>query len=98
MGYKVILTPQSVADLEAIVTFIAKDNPEQARTFGYELIDVALSLDTLPERGHITPEINEASVREIRHGAYRVIYEILQTPRGVSVLRFWHDARAGLRN
>ena len=48
MGFKIILTPQSLGDLEEIVTFIAKDNPERARTFGNELIDGALSIATLP--------------------------------------------------
>jgi plasmid stabilization system protein ParE len=41
MGCKVILTPQSLDDLEEIVTFIAKDNSERARTFGNELIETA---------------------------------------------------------
>jgi plasmid stabilization system protein ParE len=49
MGFKVILTPQSVGDLEAIVTFIAKDNSERARTFGHELIDRALTVAVFPE-------------------------------------------------
>ena len=44
MGYKVIPTPQSLDDLEEIVSLIAKDNPERARTFGNELIDRALSV------------------------------------------------------
>jgi plasmid stabilization system protein ParE len=41
MGLKVIFTPQSMDDLKAIVAFIARDNPERARTFGNELIDRA---------------------------------------------------------
>jgi plasmid stabilization system protein ParE len=49
MGFKVILTPQSMGDLEEIVTFIAKNNPERAGTFGNELIDRALSIATFPE-------------------------------------------------
>lgn len=57
MGFKVILTPQSLADLESIVTCIAKDNAERARTFGYELIDRALSLGGFPECGRVVPEI-----------------------------------------
>lgn len=49
MGFKVILTPQSVNDLQEIVTFIAKDNPDRARTFGNELIDRALSVAAFPD-------------------------------------------------
>ncbi len=95
MGHKVILTPQSLDDLEEIVTFIAKENPERARTFGNELIDRALSVATFPERGRVVPEIGEPSVREIIHGSYRIIYEILPGHEAIYVLRFWHGARGG---
>ena len=93
MGCKVILTPQSLDDLEVVVTFIAKDNPERARTFGNELIDRALSVATFPERGRVVPEIGEPSVREIIHGAYRIIYELSADRETIYVLRFWHGAR-----
>ena len=76
MGFKVILTPQALDDLKEIVTFIASDNPDRARTFGNELIDRALGVATFPELGRVVPEIGEPSVRETIHGAYRIIYEI----------------------
>lgn len=93
MGFKVILTPQSLDDLKAIVAFIARDNPVRARTFGNELIDRALSIATFPELGRVVPEIGEPAVREVIHGAYRVIYEIFKDENTVYVLRFWHGAR-----
>jgi plasmid stabilization system protein ParE len=93
MGFKVIFTPQSLGDLEAIVTFIAKDNPERARTFGNELIDRALTVAAFPERGRVVPEMGEPAVREIIHGPYRIIYEIFPDAGSVFVLRFWHGAR-----
>jgi toxin ParE1/3/4 len=93
MGFKVILTPQSIADLEDIVTFIAKNNSERARTFGHELIDRALSIASFPELGRLVPEIGEPAVREIIHGKYRIIYEIFRNTEAIYVLRFWHGAR-----
>jgi plasmid stabilization system protein ParE len=93
MGFKVILTPQSLDDLEEIVTFIAKDNPGRARTFGNELIDRALSVAAFPELGRVVPEIGEPAVREIIHGSYRIIHEIFPDQKTVYVLRFWHGAR-----
>jgi toxin ParE1/3/4 len=93
MGFKVIFTPQSIGDLEAIVTFIAKDNPERARTFGHELIDSALSVSAFPERGRVVPEFGEPAVREIIHGSYRIIYEIFSDEAFIYMLRFWHGAR-----
>lgn len=93
MGFKVILTQESLDDLREIVTFIARDNPDRALTFGNELIDQALCLATFPERGRITPEIGEPTVREIVYGSYRIIYEIFDHQNVVHVLRFWHGAR-----
>jgi len=55
MGHKVILTPQAQDDLREIVSFIARQNPERARSFGHELIDHALTLTQWPERGRIVP-------------------------------------------
>jgi len=95
MGIPVILTQQSQDDLRNIVRHIAKDNPEQAVAFGNLLVDKALSLQSLPERGRVVPEVNDQSVREILHGPYRIIYEVFREPSAVSILRFWHAARGG---
>ena len=93
MGCSVILTPQSQEDLAQIVRYIAKDNPEHARAFGYLLIDKALSIGAFPEKGRVVPEVNEPSVREIIHGPYRILYEVFYDPTVIYVLRFWHAAR-----
>jgi toxin ParE1/3/4 len=93
MGFKVILTPQSLNDLEEIVIFIAKDSPDRARIFGNELIDRALSTAILPERGRVVPEIREHFIREIIFGPYRIIYEIFPNQQTIYILRFWHGAR-----
>jgi toxin ParE1/3/4 len=93
MGSLVILTPQSLADLEAIVRYIAAGSPDHARTFGNILVDTALLAGTFPEIGRIVPEVGEFTVREMIHGSYRVIYEIRGDSKTVFVLRFWHAAR-----
>jgi toxin ParE1/3/4 len=93
MGWPVILTPQSQEDLREIVSFIARNSPERARVFGNTLIDKALSLGTQPEMGRVVPEQDDPAVREIVHGAYRIIYEVVHDPTTVFVLRFWHGAR-----
>jgi plasmid stabilization system protein ParE len=93
MGGKVILTPQSQDDLREIVCFIAQHHPKRAKSFGYELVDHALTLAELPERGRVVPEISDPSVREIVHRSYRIIYEIFPEQNTVYILRFWHAAR-----
>ena len=93
MGWPVVLTPQSQDDLREIVSFIASDSLDHARTFGYILIDKALSIGAHPEMGRVVPEENDPVVREIVHGAYRIIYEVVREPDAVFILRFWHGAR-----
>jgi toxin ParE1/3/4 len=93
MGYPVVLTPQSQKDLRSIVRFIRRDSPDRAIAFANLLIDRSLSLGPLPEIGRVVPEINDANVREIIHGSYRIIYEFLPGPSTVYILRFWHAAR-----
>ena len=43
--------------------------------------------------GRTVPELGDPSVREIIHGSYRIVYELLHDPNAVYVLRFWHGAR-----
>ena len=64
-------------------------------SFGNLLIDKALSLGPFPEIGRVVPEIDDQSVREIIHGSYRIIYEIIPSPTTTTIyiLRFWHAAR-----
>lgn len=93
MGVPVIITPKAIADLEEIVRFIAVDSPERAKRFGYTLIDHALALSPFPEIGRMTPEVGDPAVREIVHGAYRIIYELRRDPTAIFILRFWHGAR-----
>ena len=75
------------------MSFIARDSPARARSFGHLLVDTALSLKEQPERGRVVPEQEDPAVREIIRGAYRIIYEVVREPSAVFVLRFWHGAR-----
>ncbi len=93
MGFPAILTPQSQDDLRNIVSYISKNSPERARSYGNVLIDRALPIGLFPEMGRVVPELNVPSVREIIHGPYRIIYEVLRDPTAIFVLRFWHAAR-----
>ncbi len=93
MGWPVILTPQSQEDLRGIVSFISHNSPDRARRFGNRLIEQARSIGNFPEMGRIVPEIGEPTVREIIHGSYRIVYELLHNPDAVYILRFWHAAR-----
>ena len=65
MDFKVFLSDDALNDLERIVAYIAPHNPFAAERMGNELLDAALSLKTLPERGRVVPEFRRPELREI---------------------------------
>ena len=93
MDCKVILSPRAIQDLREIVRYISFDNPKAAERFGYALIDAALSLATLPDRGRFVPEFDDGMTREIIYSPYRIVYRVDPERKVVFVSRFWHAAR-----
>jgi plasmid stabilization system protein ParE len=64
--FQVIFAPRAERDLQSITFFIARQSSaEIAERFGNRLIDRALTLATLPERGRIVPEFGNPQIREI---------------------------------
>lgn len=55
--------------------FIARDNPERAMSFGYQLISETDRLQSSPEFGRIVPEYENQLLREIIFRPYRIVYE-----------------------
>ena len=93
MGCKVVLSPRAIRDLGEIVRYISLSNPRAAERVGLGLIDAALSLGTLPDRGRIVPEFADGITREIIYRPYRIVYRISPDCTAVWVSRFWHAAR-----
>jgi plasmid stabilization system protein ParE len=65
MAYKLIWSPAARDDLHDIVIFIARDNPERAMSFGYELILQTDRLQGSPEIGRMVPEYRNPNIREL---------------------------------
>ena len=87
MAYKIIWSPASRDDLRDIVRFIARDNPQRAESFGYELMQRTDTLQQHPEAGRIVPEYRNPRLREI-------IYRRLDIDRKfIEIVRVWHAAR-----
>ena len=93
MGCQVILAPRAIRDLEAIVRYIATDNPAAALRVGQALIEKARSTGAFPEAGRVVPEIDDPNVREVIHGSYRIVYRVNNAKGIVEVARFWHAAQ-----
>ena len=93
MAHKLIWSPAARDDLHDIVTFIARDNPNRAMSFGYELMSEADRLKDFPESGRIVPEYRNDSIREIVFRPYRIVYRVNHSKQFCEIARIWHSAR-----
>ena len=93
MAYKLIWSPAARDDLHDIVVFIARDNPERAMSFGYELISELDRLLDFPELGPIVPEHQNQMIREIIFRPYRIVYRVNHERKLCEIARIWHSAR-----
>jgi toxin ParE1/3/4 len=83
MAYKLIWSPAARDDLHDIVVFIARDNPNRAMSFGYELISETERLQEFPEFGRTVPEYRDDHIREIIVRPYRMSIESITSERSV---------------
>jgi plasmid stabilization system protein ParE len=93
MAYKLIWSPAARDDLHDIIIFIARDNPNRALSFGYELISETDRLQEFPELGRIVPEYRDDNIREIMSRPYRVVYRVNHETKLCEIARVWHSAR-----
>ena len=63
MAYQLIWSPAARDDLHNIVIFIARDNPNRAMSFGYELISEMDRLTDFPDSGRVVPEYRNDNIR-----------------------------------
>ena len=99
MTFTILLTLDAKQDLAAIRVFLAgNDSPETAREVLVRIRGDMRSLEKLPLRGHLPPELSDMGVqayREIHSGSYRILYEV----RGLTVyIHAVLDARRDLRD
>ncbi len=87
----VIWTLRARDALDEAAAHIAEDSLDAAADLVECALAAAESLDTLSERGHIVPELEIPTLREVFIDKYRLIYEV--TPSQVTVIGFLHGAR-----
>ena len=92
MARPVVWSDLAVDDLEAAVTFIAKDSDAYARGLAQLAIDAAESLERYPNRGHRLPDRQLSRFRELIIGAYRLVY--LVEKERVLIVAVLHGHRA----
>jgi len=93
MAFKVIWSPQAIADLDDLTAFIARDNPAAAEKTGWAILDKTRNLESFPLFGRVVPERKKPDVREVFHGPFRIIYRVRRKQGAVEILRVWHAAR-----
>ena len=93
MAYKLIWSPAARDDLRDVVGFIARDNPDRAMSFGYELISKTDRLQEFPELGRVVPEYRSQRIREIILRPYRIVYRVNHERRQCEIVRLWNSAR-----
>lgn len=83
---------EALHGLDAIGEFIARDNPNRARSFTHELFERVEKLADFPHFGRRSeqPGIREFVVHKHYLVSYRILSDIVQ------VLDIWHSARQRL--
>lgn len=88
---RVIWTPRAERRAVEAYEFIARERPQAAVEWLRELLVRVSSLDRLPQRGRVVPEINRVTYRELLLPPYRIIYRV--DAKQVVVLTLRHSRR-----
>lgn len=88
---RLIWSPRSLADLEAIREHIASDSEAYAGLVVARLVSAPSRLLEFPESGRMVPEFGRPNLRELAVRPYRLVYRL----RGdiVEVVTVFHAAR-----
>lgn len=93
MAYQIVWTAKSSEDIEAIVRYIARDNPKATSELGQGIYERVQVLIQFPESGRIVPEIDNPDWREWIYRKYRIVYHVNRRAEAVEIARVWHAAR-----
>lgn len=88
---KIVWTNQSLKDLKLIHEYIKIDSSFYAFRFLNVLVSRTNQLIEFPESGRIVPEKNNASIRELIEGNYRIFYRLQRNT--VTILRIHNASR-----
>ena len=73
---RLIWSPRSIRDLEAIRDYIAQDSPLYASLVVQRLVRAPDRLVTFPELGRHVPERSEPDLREVIVRPFRIVYRV----------------------
>ena len=93
MAWAIDWSESALADLEAIVAYIARDNQTAAERVGESLIVAVEQASVFPEMGRIVPEKRTSGVRELVVAPSRIFYLPVPARERIVVTHVWHAAR-----
>ena len=88
---RVVWTRGAVEDVEAVKAYVARDSVRYATLLAERIVSAVDRLELFPESGRVVPEVGDESLREVIHGAYRIVYRI--KAESVEVVTVHHAAR-----
>lgn len=91
MAGKLVWSPESVEDLEAIVSYIARDSAHYAKSVASKIVSTVESIPEQPNMGRIVPELGDPKIRERFVHRYRLIYRVEETR--ILVVALIHGSR-----
>jgi toxin ParE1/3/4 len=84
-------TDKAKQHLRGIHDYIAHDSPKYAGRMIDRITRKGDTLGRFPMSGHAVPEYDDASIRQLVEGSYRIIYRV--GDGGIEVLAVLHAAR-----
>jgi toxin ParE1/3/4 len=89
--YKILFSESALTDLEALLEFIERDNPDAAEHFGNSLLNHVDLLGSFPRIGEPVPR--RRGIRKLLHTPIRIYYRIHEDRKVVEIIQFRHGAR-----
>ena len=88
---RIVWAPQAIEDVQAIRAYVARDSVHYADLLVERIVSAVSRLERNPLSGRVVPEVGDASLREIIHGNYRIVYRVRHDV--VEVATVLHGAR-----
>jgi addiction module RelE/StbE family toxin len=73
---RIVWSPQSLRDLDALREYIARDSEHYADLTVARVFSAVERLIKFPRSGRVVPERDEPEIREIIVGRFRVVYRV----------------------
>lgn len=64
MDYQIVWSPEALADVEAIASYIARDSAVYAQAVVEKILETARHVREFPFMGRIVPELGQETIRE----------------------------------